>query len=104
MLLHITMTHTPDNCPGNEPEKPFNDFLSAVERLPAVARETGVKSHFFVWAAPEHAAYALLEADSLVALNRFLATIPIQQDYKITPVQHLQDFAIMTRAWTPKGK
>jgi len=65
MLFHVTMTHTEENCPAYE-------------------------VHSILWGAPEHVAYALVEADNLGAIARFVFMFPFRQDFKVTPVQHLQ--------------
>ncbi|MCC7164575.1 MAG: hypothetical protein IT331_18925 [Anaerolineae bacterium] len=88
MLFHITMTHTPDNCPGYNRETMPN-FISGVDKLEGIAKELNVKVHFMLWAAPEHVAYALLEADSLGVIGQYVNAIPIRQDYRVTAVEHL---------------
>jgi hypothetical protein len=86
MLYHITATHTPDNCPL------YNTGLraacgEAMEKFEANARESGVKLHFSVSGAPDHVFYHLVEAESLQAIGAWLASVPIPQEFRITPVQ-----------------
>lgn len=90
MLFHVTMTHTADNCPGYDPAK-MNDLVASADKLEAVEKDARVKVHFSLWAAPEHAGYALLEADNLSAVARWVNAIPIRQEFKVTPVQHFKD-------------
>lgn len=90
MLFHVIMTHTEDNCPAYHTEL-MPEVLSSFERLEAVSRETGVKAHTLLWGAPAHVAFAVLEADSLGAIGRYLNSIAIRQDFEITPVEKLDD-------------
>ena len=97
MLFHVTMTHTEDNCPAyNREEMP--GLVSAFEKLDELAKELDVKAHFLLWGAPEHNAFALIEADNIGSVTRYLNTIPIKQDFKVTPVQHLGDIIEMAKA------
>jgi muconolactone delta-isomerase len=97
MLFHVTMTHTADNCPGYEREK-LAELVAASEKWDALARELNARVHFVLWGAPEHVAYALIEADSLGAVARYINAIPIRQEFKVTPVQHLQETMTMAKA------
>jgi muconolactone delta-isomerase len=107
MLFHVTMTHTADNCPAYHVEK-MPALLAALDKLEEVGRETNVKAHALLWGAPDHVAFAVLEADSLGAIGRYLNSIPITQEFKITPVQNVSDVvefgkAAMARAATQPG-
>ena len=62
-----------------------------MENLEEVGKKLKVKAHALLWGAPDHVAFAVLEADSLVALGRYLNSIPIIQEFKITPVQHVSE-------------
>jgi Domain of unknown function (DUF3303) len=102
MLFHVTMTHTADNCPSYHPER-MPAVLASLERLEEVGREANVKAHALLWSAPGHAAWAVLEADSLLALGRYLNSIAITQEFEITPVQNVSDViaygkAVLARA------
>ncbi|MBI4234429.1 MAG: hypothetical protein HY686_08315 [Chloroflexi bacterium] len=98
MLFHVTATHTTENCPIYQPRDKAVEFLNAGDKIPQIARERKVTVHFFVSAAPEHVFWALLEADSLAAVQSLLAGIPLRQDFRITPVQHLQDTLDVAKA------
>jgi hypothetical protein len=96
------MTHTPDNCPTYHREA-MPEVIAGMEKLEQVAKELNISVHFLLWAAPDHLAYALLEADSLGVIAQYVNTIPIQQEFRVTPVEHLQQViatakAIMARA------
>ena len=97
MLFHVTMTHSEDNCPAYSREKQA-EFIAAADKLDALAKELNVKVHNLLWGAPEHVAYALVEADSVGAVGRFVMSFPFRQDFKVTPVQHLQGVVTMIKA------
>ena len=96
MLFHVTLTHTPADCPGYSPEKmpPIIDFIENAE---ARAKELNVKVHFMVSGAPEHVSFALLEADSPGPVAMFVMGIPMRQDSKVTAVMHEKDMAATAR-------
>lgn len=97
MLFHVTMTHTEDNCPGYHRER-MPKLIEAFENLEAVGKELNVKLHSFVWCPPDHVAFVLLEADSLAAVSRYVFSIPMPQDTKVVPVEHIQDTVAMAKA------
>ncbi len=88
MLFHVTMTHSADDCPAYHTEK-MPDLLASLERLEAVGEELNVKAHALLWGAPEHVAFAVLEAESVGAIARYLNSIALTQDFTITPVQEV---------------
>ena len=90
MLFHVTMTHTADNCPAYHTEK-MPELLASLEKLEEVGKGLNVKAHALLWGAPDHVAFAVLEADSLVVIGRYLNSIAIMQEFKITPVQNVSD-------------
>lgn len=90
MLFHVTMTHTAEDCPGYNQEK-MPELVAAWEKLDEMAKELKVKIHFAVNAAPEHVAYALLEAESLSSILAYVHANPSRQDFKVTPVWHEKD-------------
>ena len=90
MLFHVTMTHTADNCPAYHNEK-APAFIASVDRLEALGKELHVEAHSLLWGAPDHVAFAVLEADSLNAVARYLNSIAITQDFRITPVQNVSE-------------
>jgi hypothetical protein len=78
MLFHITITHGQEDCPGRRPEE-IPELIGSADRLEALGNELSVTSHSVVWGAscilwaePEHVAYALLEAASLEAVERYI--------------------------------
>jgi hypothetical protein len=90
MLFHVTMTHSADNCPAYHTER-MPDLLASLEKLEQLGKESNVKAHALLWGAPDHVAFAVLEADSLGAIGRYLNSIALRQEFRITPVQNVSD-------------
>lgn len=97
MLFHVAMTHTADNCPAYHTDK-MPAVIGSMERLEEVGKELNVKAHALLWGAPEHIAFAVLEADNLGAIGSYLNSIAITQEFTITPVQHLSDVITFGKA------
>ena len=90
MLFHVTMTHTADDCPAYHTEK-MPEMIASLEKLEDFGRELNVKAHVLLWGAPSHVAFAVLEANSLGAIGRYLNSIAITQDFEITPVENVSE-------------
>ena len=103
MLFHVTMTHTADNCPAYHTER-MPEVLASLEKLEEVGKELNVKAHALLWGAPDHVAFAVLEADSLGAIGRYLNSIAITQEFKITPVQNVSDVVEFGKAAMARAK
>ena len=103
MLFHVTMTHMADNCPAYQTER-MPGVIASLEKLEERGKELKVKAHALLWAAPDHAAFAVLEADSLVAIGRYLNSIAITQDFKITPVENVSDVVEFGKAAMARSK
>jgi hypothetical protein len=97
MLFHVTMTHSADNCPAYHNEL-VPGFLASVEKLEALGKDLNVQAHSLLWGAPDHVAFAVLEADSLNAIARYLNAIAITQDFDITPVQNVSEVVAFAKA------
>jgi hypothetical protein len=67
------------------------EVIASFEKLEKLGKELHVKPINLLWAAPAHVAFAVLEADSLISIGRFLNSIAIKQDFEITPVENLDD-------------
>jgi len=102
MLVHVTMTHSADNCPAYEKEKALPAFIGWGDKMATTAAEMRVKVLSLLWAAPEHTAYALLEAESLGNIGRFVNSMPIRQDFRVTPVANLVDVVAMAKEMMAK--
>ena len=103
MLFHVSMTHTADNCPAYHIER-MPEVIASLEALAEKGKEVNVKAHALLWGAPDHVAFAVLEADSLGALGRYLNSIAITQEFKITPVQNVSDVIEFGKAAMARAK
>jgi len=103
MLFHVTMTHSADNCPAYHTER-MPDVIASMEKLEERGKELNVKAHALLWGAPDHVAFAVLEADSLLTIGRYLNTIAITQDFKITPVENVSDVIQFGKAVMARSK
>ena len=103
MLFHVTMTHSADDCPAYHTER-MPDVIASMEKLEERGKELNVKAHALLWGAPDHVAFAVLEADSLLTIGRYLNTIAITQDFKITPVENVSDVIQFGKAVMARSK
>ena len=103
MLFHVTMTHTEDNCPGYEREK-MPQMIEGMEKLAAVEKELGLTVKALLWGAPEHVAFAVIEADRLSAVAQYVNAIPLRQDCKVTAVENLVDVIGTAKAMMARAK
>ena len=76
MLFHLTATHTPDDCPGYNPDR-MPEFLAAGPALQEKAKELNIKVLFNVNGAPEHVSFLLLEADDPYSVALFVTELPL---------------------------
>jgi Domain of unknown function (DUF3303) len=97
MLFHVTMTHTPDDGPAFHTEK-MPTLLASLGKLGGVGEDLHVKTHALLWGAPDHVAFAVLEADNFAAIGSYLNSIALAQDFRITPVQEVADLAKFGKA------
>jgi hypothetical protein len=93
------MTHSEDNCPVYRQEL-APAVMESFEALEGLSRELDVRIHYFTWCAPDHEAYVLLEGNNLSRVSRLLFSIPMRQDIKIVPVEHLEDSISMAKEVT----
>ena len=93
------MTHTEDNCAIYNSDM-MPGILEAFENLGALGKELNVKLHYLTWCGPNHVAFALLEADTLSAISRYVFSIPMPQKTNIVPVEHMHDVIAMAKAVT----
>jgi hypothetical protein len=103
MLFHVTMTHSADNCPAYHTEK-MPEVLASFEKLTDLGKELNIRAHTLLWGAPDHIAFAVLEADNIVSIGRYLNSIAINQEFKITTVQNLSDVIEFGKAAMAKAK
>ena len=85
MLFHITHVHTPETCPGKDPEKvreTFGKMLGSAEQL-------GIKL-IGAWVdGPAHTAFILVEADSPEQLFDFFVPTANMARAEVRPVQDI---------------
>jgi len=97
MLFHVTMTHTPENCPAQLPPDKQEKFFAQAEKMQKAAKKMNINIHFMVGAVG-HTMYALIEADSFDAMNMFFSGMEFKQDYQIEPVGHVKDMIAAFKA------
>ncbi|MBI1886752.1 MAG: hypothetical protein HYS09_10655 [Chloroflexi bacterium] len=86
MLIHVTATHSEDNCPGYNTEL-IPEVMKGLEAREEIARRRNIKLLGLWSAAPDHTFYALLEANSLFDIDLFFEDVtPFKQGFKVTPV------------------
>ena len=80
MLFHVTLDHTPEDCPI------VRTGASDVPEMLARADETGVKVISALGARPQHCVYLVLETDDINKLSDFLEPVLSWVKCEITPV------------------
>ena len=90
MLFHVTMTHSPDNCPGNLPPDEQKKFFAESEKMLDAAKQRNIDIQFMVTGVG-HVMYALMEADNFISLNSFFSSMPFKQDLQVEPVGKARD-------------
>ena len=78
------------------------NFIDLADNLDGLALELGIVVHNVFWGAPEHVAYALIEAENIGAISRFVFSFPFRQDFKVTPVQDLKAIVVTGKAMLAK--
>ncbi len=90
MLFHLSMEHSDQYCPCRNPDL-IRGLWERYKQREQRAKETGARVQFFVSAEPSHVTYALLEADSVENVRRWLMRYPVPQDVTVTPVQRMSN-------------
>ena len=103
MLYHVTMTHSEDNCPVYRKEM-MPGVLESFANFEALGKELNVKLHYFTTCGPAHVFFALLEAETLTAVSRYVFSIPMPQKIDIVPVEHLHESIAMAKAATGQAQ
>jgi len=86
MLIHVTATHSEDNCPGYNLEL-IPNVLKGLEAREAIANRHNVKLLGFWSGAPDHTFYMLVDANSSHDVDLFVTeATPFKQAYRLTPV------------------
>ena len=103
MLFHVTMTHTPENCPAQLSPAEQKKFFANAEKMQQVAKGMKIDIQFML-AGVGHTLYALIEADSFDAMNMFFSGMGFKQDYQIEPVGRVQDVIAKFKAELAKAE
>lgn len=86
MLIHITSTHSEDNCPGYDPAK-LPATREAFAKRDEIAQRHNVKLHWFLSSAPDHTFYTLVEGEKQTDIDLFIRDLlPIPHKNTLTPV------------------
>jgi hypothetical protein len=82
MLVHATLRHDINNCPGFDPELRAR-AMEAYSKLDEVAEKFGVTIRDLYNAAPDHVEYAVLEVPDNMTLALFFGeALPYKVDYE----------------------
>ena len=82
MFFHVTLDHTPENCP-------LVTGASDMPTMLARANETGVKVVGAFGGRPQHRVFFVLETDDVAKLNDFLSPALGWTKCEIDPVGNL---------------
>jgi len=86
MLIHVTATHSEDNCPGYNTDL-IPEVLKGIEARAELAKRHNVKLLGLWSGAPDHVFYWLVEANSSHEVDLLMTeATPFKQAYKLTPV------------------
>ncbi len=101
MLLHVTLTHDIDNCPGFDDDL-RNRALQAYAGLDDVATEYGVVIRDHYNAAPDHVEFIVAEAPSNMALAMFFtAVLPYKVEFESKVVTDRAAMASLMESMAP---
>jgi len=89
MLFHMTVTHTPEECPLYASEEEGAKFRAGLAGLSDALKKHKIDLRFLLNGAPEHVFYALLEAENMDSVVGFMGAFPLRQDFKVTAVRQM---------------
>ncbi len=82
MLVHATLRHDVDNCPGFDPDLRAR-AMEAYPKIDEVAAKFGVTIRDLYNAAPDHVEYLVIETPDNMSLALFLGeALPYKVDYE----------------------
>ena len=103
MLIHVTATHSEDNCPGYNMEL-IPTVLKGLEAREQIAKKYGVKLLGLWSGAPDHVFYYLVEANSAHDVDMFATeAAPFKQAYKLTPVITADELVNLAKEMMARG-
>ena len=100
MLFHVTLRHSPVDCPGRNPDKARASRIHFAERE-ARQRELGYQIRAFVGAWPSHFEYALMEAPELATVRSWTKSFPNGDAATIKRVRWMAHLITEDQAVTP---
>ena len=103
MLVHITATHTEDNCPGYHTDL-IPAVAGAIEKREEIAKKHNVKLLGFWSGAPDHVFFLLVDANSSHDVDLFVTeATPFKQAYRLTPVITADELVKLARELAARG-
>ena len=103
MLLHVTATHSEDNCPGYNLEM-IPNVVKGLEAREAIAKKYGVKLLGLWSAAPQHTFYYLLESNNVHDVDLYVTdAAPFKQEYRVTPVITAEELVKLGKEMAARG-
>ena len=103
MLIHVTLTHAPEDCPVYNRERIPTTVAAMDQAIGDRAKELNVKIHFWVNGTPDHIQFLLVEAESSYDIAQLVRDIPTRQGFKLTPVVPIERTVEGAKAMTAKG-
>ncbi len=103
MLIHVTATHSEDNCPGYNLEL-IPNVMKGLEAREEIAKKYGVKLLGMWSSAPGHQFYYIVDADSSHDVDMFVTeAAPFKQAYTLTPVIDADELVKLGRELAARG-
>ena len=103
MLIHVTATHSEDNCPGYNMEL-IPTVLKGLEAREEIARKHGVKLLGLWSGAPDHIFYILVDANSSHDVDMFLTeAAPFKQAFRLKPVITGEELVKLAKEMMARG-
>ena len=97
MFVHITSTHTEDNCPGYDRTK-LPTVRDAWAKRNDIAKRHNVKLHWFLSTAPDHTFFTLVEAERQTDVDVFMRELlPYPHKNTLTPVITAEELEELAR-------
>ncbi len=103
MLIHVTATHSEDNCPGYNLEL-MPAVVKGLEAREEIAKKYGVKLLGLWSGAPDHVFFILVDANSSHDVDMFLTeAAPFKQAFKLTPVMTAAELVKLGKEMAARG-
>jgi hypothetical protein len=103
MLIHVTATHSADNCPGYNLEL-IPNVVKGLKAREKIAKKYGVKLLGLWSSAPGHTFYYMVEAASSHDVDLFVnEAVPFKQEYTLTPVISAEELVKLGQELAARG-